>query len=64
MTPHTLAHALEPAATNCRHAMADILTCVICNTYLNPGRTAVDTCGARCYRRLLQLQRAAGGRIE
>ena len=39
-------------------SMADITHCVICSRTLNPRRTMPDTCGDRCYRRLLTLQRA------
>jgi hypothetical protein len=39
--------------------MRDIATCVICQRELAPYREHVDTCGARCYKKLLQLQREA-----
>ena len=57
-THHNLAHALRPADADCRHDMREIDTCVICNRWLDPNRTHVDTCGQRCFKRLLEMQRA------
>jgi hypothetical protein len=56
MTEHTLAHALYPADTGCKHDMADIHTCVICNRWLKPDRDKVDTCSKSCLRTLSELQ--------
>jgi len=53
---HTLAHALRPADTNCRHEMKDIQRCVICGRTLLPDRDEVDTCGKRCAARLRRMQ--------
>lgn len=39
--------------------MADIRSCVVCGKALKADRAHVDTCGARCYGRLLAKQRAA-----
>lgn len=56
---HTLEHALDPAATNCRHNMADITNCVLCERRLKPDRSEVDTCGRVCWEQLLEMQRRA-----
>jgi len=53
--PHTLAHALD--STLCGHSMADITQCVICGKDLEIPRWQPDTCGSRCLRYLLKLQR-------
>jgi len=37
--------------------MADIHSCVICGRDLRPDRQHVDTCGERCFRALLKVQR-------
>ena len=39
--------------------MKDIHECVICRRHLRPNRKHVDTCGERCFKRLLQRQRQA-----
>ena len=57
---HTLHHALFPAEYECRHSMADIIVCVICNRWLDPERRHVDTCN-RCFPVLLKLQREGDG---
>ena len=36
--------------------MKDITNCVICERRLSPYRSAVDTCGRRCFQILLELQ--------
>jgi hypothetical protein len=41
------------------HDMRSITECVICGRPLNRKRSHVDTCGERCYTRLLARQRAA-----
>lgn len=50
---HTLDHALH----GCDHTMRDITNCVICERRLAPDRDHIDTCGERCFKRLLALQR-------
>lgn len=57
---HTLAHALRPAETGCRHDKKDITTCVICGQRLKPGRVCVDTCAGNCFRQLRKMQKADG----
>ena len=54
MSKHTLEHAVGPAC-NCH--MTDITTCVICGAPLEKVREHVDTCGKRCFKKLLQIQR-------
>jgi hypothetical protein len=53
--PHTLQHALE----GCACAMCDITTCVICGKWLDRQREHTDTCGERCFKRLLKKQQAS-----
>ena len=38
----------------------DIYICVICGRPLKVYRVHTDTCGERCYRALLRLQRGGG----
>jgi hypothetical protein len=44
--------------------MEEIDRCVICFRHLHPRRTHVDTCSERCYRALLERQRANLARDE
>ncbi len=37
--------------------MCEIESCVICGRSLSPARKHVDTCGERCFKRLLSRQR-------
>jgi len=37
--------------------MKAVTKCVICGKTLKPNRTHVDTCGERCYKALLRIQR-------
>ena len=57
MANHSLEHALSPAETNCRHLMQEISVCVICGKSLKTTRKDIDTCGKRCLKTLLNLQR-------
>ena len=57
MGSHTLAHAVDPAATGCRCQMSDIKTCVICNRWLDSERIHTDTCSSVCRNRLMKAQR-------
>jgi len=54
---HTLHHALNPEASECTCAMAQITNCVICEKRLSKERDQVDTCPGRCYQELLRQQR-------
>jgi hypothetical protein len=54
--PHTMAHAL--GYDECYHERCDIFECVLCGKKLEPMREHLDTCGSRCFTRLLTLQRA------
>lgn len=38
--------------------MREIVRCVICGRGLRPKRKHVDTCGERCFKLLLERQRA------
>lgn len=44
-------------------AMKDITNCVICDKRLKYPRKHVDTCGERCYKKLLNDQRMFGYRV-
>ena len=44
--------------------MRDITSCIVCAKTLKPTRTHVDTCGERCFRTLLQRQRASMARED
>jgi len=39
--------------------MKEIVRCVVCGRNLDPNRVHVDTCGERCYKRLLERQRTS-----
>ena len=54
-TPHTLRHAIYPS--ECGHAPASLKVCVICSGILPRARKHTDTCGERCFRRVLAAQR-------
>jgi predicted nucleic acid-binding Zn ribbon protein len=40
-------------------SMKEISHCVICEKRLDPERVHVDTCGEKCFRKLLEIQRAS-----
>jgi hypothetical protein len=44
--------------------MQDIHTCVVCGKRLAPGRKHVDTCGERCFKKLLVAQRGEPKEIK
>lgn len=54
-------HNLTAAVSGCGCMMRDVRSCVICGRTLSPSRVHVDTCGDRCFRRLLTVQRNARG---
>lgn len=49
-------HALQHAIEGCSCAMRDISACVICGKPLERNREHTDTCGERCFKRLLRQQ--------
>lgn len=51
-TKHTLEHALR----GCGCSMRDVINCVICERRLDPDRQHVDTCGEKCFNKLLRIQ--------
>lgn len=51
---HTLTHALNPNTCHCENN--DITNCVICNKELIANRKHTDTCGNRCFTKLISLQ--------
>lgn len=56
MSTHSLNCAIY-VRSGCRHDISQITHCVICEARLQQMRTHVDTCGGRCFARLLKLQR-------
>jgi len=53
----TTEHSRDHAISGCGCSMASIGRCVICGKGLEAERIHVDTCGKRCFLKLLRLQR-------
>lgn len=61
LVEHTLSHALNPETCSC--SSRQIERCVICGRPREKWHgDHVDTCGGRCFRRLLEMQRRAADR--
>jgi hypothetical protein len=52
---HTLTCAIHPE--RCKHSMAQIHNCVICEKRLGDDRTRLDTCSKKCFGKLCDAQR-------